>query len=241
MDPEGNLKAGDMDIAAEAREALENVQQKLEELTSFVNSVLSKVPDMLSYIVDRFMDAWNWMLEKLGEFWDWFTDKLSYAGNPFVLGGAATAWRQSVAGPMTNVVRSIDDAQLAADDVWEGFGAEQYRQHLPAQREAMSSIAGDFAETVASVLDSIQTAIIVFWGGVVVAIASLAFGIAAATASGATIVGLPAVPAAVAAAVGVAVTSLGVTLAILYSNASSARSTLASTASGVSSWPAFAS
>lgn len=230
-----------MDVAAETREALEKVQQKMEELTDFVNSVLSKVPDFLGYIVDKFMDAWNWMLEKLGEFWDWFTDKLSYVGNPMVLGGAATGWREDVAGPMANLVRSIDDAQLAADDVWEGFGAEQYRQHLPGQREAMASIAEHFAETVASVLDGLQLAVVAFWAGVVIAVAGLVFGIAAATAEGATIIGIPAIPATVTVAIGGAIVALGAALAILNSEAGSARSALAATASGIDAWPAFAS
>lgn len=229
-----------MDPAAEVRELLDKVQDKVEDLTSFVNSVLDKVPGYLSWVVDKFVDAWNWMIEKLGEFWDWFVDKLSYAGNPFTLNGASTAWREDVAGPMANVLRAVDDAQLAADDLWEGFGAEQYRQHLPGQRDAMTSIAADFAETIAATLDSLQLAITVFWAGVVVAVAGLVVGIAAATAEGATIVGLPAVPATVAAAIGVAVVALGAALAVLYSQAGSARSTLTKTASGIQSWPSFA-
>lgn len=226
-----------MDVAAEIRELPQQVQEKIDESTSFVSSALSKVPDVLSWVIDRFMEAWDWMLQKLGEFWDWFADKLSYVGNPFLLNGASTGWRESVAGPMTNVTRTIDDAQLAADDVWEGFGAEQYRQHLPAQRAAMAFVADDFANTIASVLDSLQTAIPVFWAGVVVAVA----GIAAATAAGATIVGIPAVPATVAAAIGTAIVAMGAALAIMYSNLGSARSTLAATASGIQSWPPFAS
>jgi hypothetical protein len=230
-----------MDPISRVLELLDKVQRKIEELRNFVNGVLSKVPSVLGWVVDRFLDAWNWMMGKLGEFWDWFTDKISYAGNPFVLSSASVGWKEKVGGPAVNLTRTLDDANLAADDVWDGFGAGQYRQHLPGQREAMTSIAKDFADNISSAMSTMQLAIVAFWAGVIVAVIALINGISAATAEGVTIIGLPAVPATVVASIVVALAALGTGIWILNSQADSARSTLASASSGVQHWPAFAS
>lgn len=230
-----------MDFAQNVEDLLQKVQGAMNDLSSTVNGIISHIPGWLSWVRDRLEDAWNWMLGKLSEFWDWFTDKLSYAGNPFVLSSASVSWQQNIGGPTKNTARLIDDGNLAADDLWEGFGAEQYRQHVPGQRDAMNSIDDDFAQAIASTIDSLQVAIVAFWAGVAVAITGLIVAIAAATAEGVSIIGLPAVPATVAAGIGIAMVALGAALAIMYSQASSARSTLAKTASGIQTWPAFTS
>ncbi|MFJ4166194.1 hypothetical protein ACIPY5_11615 [Microbacterium sp. NPDC089698] len=119
--------------------------------------------------------------------------------------------------------------------------AQQYQQHLPGQREAMTSIAKDFADSISSAMSTMQIAIVAFWAGVIVAVIALINGISAATAEGVTIIGLLAVPATVVASIVIALAALGTGIWILNSQADSARSTLASASSGVQHWPAFAS
>jgi hypothetical protein len=119
--------------------------------------------------------------------------------------------------------------------------AQQYQQHLPGQREAMTSIAKYFADSISSAMSTMQIAIVAFWAGVIVAVIALINGISAATAEGVTIIGLPAVPATVVASIVIALAALGTGIWILNSQADSARSTLASASSGVQHWPAFAS
>jgi len=228
-----------MDPAQQVREMIAKLQDKVEELTRIVNSTLSKVPGFLDWIVDKLIDGWNALMEKLGEFWDWFTDKLSYVGNPFGLFAASTSWREDVGGVAKNLVRDIDDSDLLVDDRWQGDGADQYRQSLAPQREALGSIGADFATSIATALTILAGGIIAFWTGVVGAIIAVIVGFATATGAAVTVFGLPLAPPAALGGLAIGVGALAGGTAILYGVSALSRSTLAGAASGVQTWPQF--
>ncbi|MBW1638759.1 hypothetical protein [Microbacterium resistens] len=230
-----------MDPAAEARRLLEQLQRQFEELRRVINDTLSHVPGVFQWVVDRVIEGWNWLVERVQEFWDWFVDKLSYVGNPFMLSGAANGWKESVGGPATEASRNVDRGMLAADDRWQEFGAEQYRQRVPLQQAAMKSLDTDYAQKIASMMDDLQVAIVAFWAGVVAAIISVIVGFTTATGEAVTVVGIPLAPPTALGAIAIALGALGAALAVMYSKAASARSTLKGTSSGIQTWPKFAS
>lgn len=230
-----------MDPAVEARRVLEQLQQKFQELQTVINDTLSHVPAIFSWVVDRVQEGWTWLCERVAEVWDWFVDKLSYVGNPFMLSGASNAWKESVGGPATDVSRSVDRGELAADDRWQKFGAEQYRQRVPLQQAALKSIDTDYAQKIAAMMDDLQVAIVAFWAGVVAALITLVVGFATATGEAVTVLGLPLAPPTALGAIAIALGALGAATAVMYSKAASARSTLKGTSSGVQGWPKFAS
>lgn len=231
-----------MDAAAEIAKKVNEILQKLQDgvqvLIDTINATLKLVPEVLSWIVDKVKTLWDKFVAKLKEFWDWFVDKLSYVGNPFMLAGAAGGWRE-VGGLVANQVREIDDSDLTVDDNWAGRGADQYRQSVPPQREAMGSIDDDYANNVASALNETAWAIGTFWTLVVTATVTAVIGCATATGEAISILLLPAAPPTAYAAVAFALLQVAGGTVNLYMKTSSAQDMLNKTYSGVQSWPAF--
>lgn len=73
------------------------------------------------------------------------------------------------------------------------------------------------------------------------AIIAVVVGFVTATGEAVTVIGIPLAPPTALGAIAIAIGALGAALAIMYSQAASARSTLAETSSGIQSWPRFAS
>lgn len=226
------------EIIQKINEILQKVRDGIDLLVDAVNLTLSFVPDALAWAVEEFRKGWDRLMSKLQEFWDWFVDKLSYVGNPFMLHGAAGGWRE-VGGLVSNQARAIDDSDLTVDDNWSGSGADQYRQSLGPQREAMTSVDDDFANNIAGALAQVGNAIAIFWGLVVTSVMTVVVGCAVATGEAISILGLPAVPPTVYTAVAAALAQLAGGTIQLYAQTAAARDTLGKTASGVQSWPAF--
>jgi phage-related protein len=220
-------------------ELLAKIEKKIDEISRLINAALSSIPAVFSYIVDKVRDGWNGMLGKLAEFWNWFTDKLTYAGNPFVLNGAAEAWR-AMGGKIAKINDSITDLNLSVDDRWKGYAADQYEQSIEPQRRANTSIMSDFAENIASAMGNLAGAIIAFWVGVAVAIISLLSALAGAAVATGTIIGLPAAPVLIALGIAAFLIAAGGGVAILYVAAGGSRATLTSTSAGISQWPKIA-
>lgn len=227
------------DVAAKARQVLEKIEAKVEDLRNKINAVLSKVPGVLSWVVDKILDAWNAFCQKMQQFWDWFTDKLAYVGSPGALSDASSRWHQEVGGPVSVLSHDVDAGDLRSDDAWSGSAAEQYRQKVPEQQSAMQVIR-DLASLVASGLDTMRNAIIVFWGAVAIALLSFVGGLAGAITATGTILGAPAAPVIAGAAALVCLASLGVGVWSLNSAATSARNSMTqASTTGPTSWPVF--
>jgi phage-related protein len=218
---------------------LRKIEEKLEYITKLVNAALSAIPAVFGYIVDKVRDGWNAMLGKLAEFWDWFADKLSYAGNPFMLNGAAAAWT-AMGGKVARINDTITDLSLSVDDRWTGMAADQYAQSVEPQRRANTSIMSDFAQNIASAMGGLAGAIIAFWAGVALAIVTLLGALAGAAVATGTIVGLPAAPVLIGLGIAAFLIAAGGGVAILYVAAGNSRATLNSTSAGILEWPKIA-
>jgi hypothetical protein len=226
------------EILQKVREILQKMQSGVDAFIDAVNATLSRIPDFLDWIFDEVKKFWDKLVAKLKEFWDWFVDKLSYVGNPFMLGGAAGTWRE-VGGQVSNQQREVDDSDVTVDDNWSGRGADQYKQSLPPQRDAMKSIDTDFANNIAGGLTQLAVAIGIFWGLVVTAILTCVVGVSVATGAAVSILGLPAAPPAVYIAVTAAIVQLTTGTIQLVAQAAMVNDTMAKTRSGVQTWPAF--
>lgn len=224
------------DISQQINDLLRRMEDGVQRLTDAVNRVLSHVPEVFSWVVHRVQTLWNQFLEKMQEFWNWFTDKLSYVGNPFMLDGAAGGWREA-GGVMMNQTREIDDSDLRVDDTWAGSGADQYRQSMPSQRDAMKSIDTDYASNIAAALVTMRNAIAIFWGAVGFAIIAAIAGVALATGEAISILGLPAVPPTAIGAIVTGLVAIGAATVNLYAQTASARDTMQKSFSGVQTWP----
>jgi hypothetical protein len=228
-------------VIDEVTRLLQEIRDKVDELTRKVNETLAKVPGWAGWVVDRVLDAWDAFCEKLGQFWDWFTDKLAYAGDPGGLSDMARRWTDDVAAPVSAQTHEIDDGDLLVDDRWKGDAADQYRQRVPEQKESLEAVRSEYVTALTSALNSMSSGITVFWWGVAAAIVSLAAGIAGALTATGTIIGLPAAPVLAAAGVVVALVALGTTWSVLNNEATSAALALDTAKSyGLTSWPSFA-
>ncbi|WP_417563463.1 hypothetical protein [Microbacterium sp.] len=226
-------------IAEKIIRLLDQIQDKIDEITRLVNAVLSKIPGFLSWVVDKFRDAWNTMLDKLAEFWDWFTDKLSYVGNPGLLNDAADSWTLA-GGSVARINDTITDQALSVDDRWKGRAADQYEQSLEPQRRANTSIMSDYAQNIADGLSALAGGIVAFWAGIAIAFVTLIGALAGAAVATGTIVGLPAVPVLVVLGIAAFLTAGGAGVWVLTNQASSCRTTLDATSAGITQWPAIA-
>lgn len=229
------------DVIDEVTRLLEQVRDKVDELTRKVNETLAKVPGWASWVVDRVQDAWAVLCEKLSQFWDWFTDKLAYAGDPGGLSDMASRWADDVATPVSAQTHEIEAGDLLVDDRWQGDAADQYRQKVPDQKLTLKAVRSEYVTALTSALNSMSSGITVFWWGVAAAIVSLAAGIAGAITATGTIIGLPAAPVLAGLGVAGALVALGTTWNTLNNEATSASLALDTAKSyGLTSWPSFA-
>lgn len=228
-------------VINEIQELLDELREKVDSLAQKVNSILSQVPFWLDWVVDRVQDAWSQMMAKLSEFFAWFGDKLAYAGDMAGLERAALDWNHDVGRPASTQSQEVDAGDLMVDDAWSGTAAEQYRQKVPDQKEAMSAIRDVFSTTISAALDTMRSGLNTFWWCVAGAIASvIAAAVGAATATG-TIIGLPAAPVALAVGIVAALVALGSGISVLNSDARSAARALKEARDyGLESWPVFA-
>lgn len=228
------------DIIEQVRQLVREVERKVDELRQGLDRVLSRVPAYLSWVADRIREGWSVLQDKIGQFFDWMGEKLAYAGSPGALADAAKRWQTEVAGAMSQALDRSELGALAVDDRWQGEAADQYRQKIPGQRAAMTSVQARAGQISAS-LDSLHLAIYVFWGAVAVAVGALVGGIVGALASTATILGAPAGPFIAAAAVVAALIAVGAGTVNLNAQADSASLKLQTAIStGTQDWPSFA-
>lgn len=228
------------DLVKSVTDLIKKLEDAIARLSSVINATLAKVPDLLGWIADKVIDGWNALMAKLQEFWDMIAEFFSYVGDPIGLSNAAKTWREDIGGRASNLSREIDDSDLAVDDTWLGRAADQYRQGVPSQREALSSLDADFASNVADALEGLRIAIFVFWGAVAGAIIAIVAGFALATGEAVTVFGIPLAPPTALAGLAVGAGAVGIAVMILYNAGSSSSNKLASTSSGVRTWPRLA-
>jgi len=202
---------------------LSRIDSKTTELQRTIEGNLHWLPSGLQ---DKVVAGWNSFCGFLQRIWDNLREITSNMGSPSALWSTANAWSDWVGGPVSAQVQSADAGLLDVDNNWDGDAAEAYRQTLPLQKSALEKVKATLTDGIATALGDVAKGILVFWTGLVTALAALVGGIIGALASSATIVGLPAAPV-IAAGAGLAATGAIIAGAeILKSVCSSANSTL---------------
>ncbi|MGL5867019.1 MAG: hypothetical protein ACRCYX_14345 [Dermatophilaceae bacterium] len=225
------------EVVEKARQLIDLLRRKLDELTDRINAVLRRLPHDLAWVRDKVLDVWRDLTGKLAELWSWIEKPLAGPGNPVVLSGMAGLWHTRVGASVSRMVGVVDAGQLLADNTWEGTAAEAYKEALDPQKGAMEKIQANFCTAIADALDSLQLALFAFWVGVATAVATATLAVATAIVG---VVGVITAPVAVGILVsaigGVLVTLAGASL-ILYSQVGSAKKTLSGSLSDLAAYP----
>jgi hypothetical protein len=199
------------------------IDSKTTELQNTINDKLHWLPGFLQ---DKVVAGWNKFCGFMKRVWDALNEIISNMGSPSALWSTADAWSDWVGSPVSGQVQSADAGLLSVDDNWDGDAADAYRQTLPLQKSALEKVKSTLTDGIATALSDVAKGVLVFWTGLVTALAALVVGIIGALASSATIVGLPAGPFIAAGAALVAVGAIFTGGEILKSVCSSANSTL---------------
>ncbi len=183
-----------MPTAQEIIDLVNTFTQKLEDLRNGVNRIIDMLPWGMGWVGDKIRDAWNWLMDKVSSVWDPIVYYFSNLGSPSSLSAAADQWSSAVGGPVSGRVGVADLGSLAVDDNWSGSAAEQYRQKVPLQKTALTSIKTTFTDGISTALKDLSSAIIQFWVSCLAALGALIAAAITAVASTATIFGAPAAP-----------------------------------------------
>ena len=235
-----------MELIDEIEDLLAEIEQTFRDMQSTVNSVLASVPDWLGWVRDRIVDAWNYFCEKTVEFWAYLEETVGREiGNPTRLSATADRWATEIGGPVSEQVAVAEAGNLEADNAWSGDAAEAYRERLGLHKAALTAVKTTLSTGIRGALDSVQSALEVYFNVIISALVGLIgvlIGALVSVAGGPTlVVGLA------AAAVGIlaAITAIGLGRVYLESDCRSAKTTLEglindSTAFGGNQWPAGA-
>jgi hypothetical protein len=115
---------------------------------------------------------------------------IAQAGSPAALRAAGAVWSGEIGGMVSRLAGLATLNGIRADDHWSGAAAEAYRNTLPAQQSALTSVkaVGDEIDTT---LNDLASAIIRFWLAVAVALVGFVVAVASAVATASTGVGAP--------------------------------------------------
>jgi hypothetical protein len=210
-------------LLAEIDTVLGRIDSKTTELQNSINDKLGYLPGFLQ---DKIVSGWNTFCAYLKRVWDNLNEIISNMGSPTALWDTADAWSDRVGSPVSGQVQSAEAGLLTVDDNWDGDAADAYRQTLPLQKTALDKVKSTLTDGIAAALSDVAKGIIVFWWGLITALAALVGGIIGALASTATIVGLPAGPVIAAGAALAASAAMIAGAEILKSVCASANSTL---------------
>jgi hypothetical protein len=109
----------------------------------------------------------------LGEAWDRLVEALNNPGSPGALADAADAWVEQVKSKVNGSRNDLAEHAKTVTSVWEGPAASAFQQFL-TNLDACYLTMGQMCDSIAKGLRDTKTALIIFWGAMVV------FAIAAA-------------------------------------------------------------
>ena len=162
--------------------------------TDLRNSINDKLQWLPVGLQGRVVAGWNTFCGFMRRIWDNLHEIISNMGSPSALWSTADAWSDWVGAPVSAQVQSADAGLLDVDDNWDGDAADAYRQTLPLQKAALEKVKSALTDGIAAALNDVAKGVLLFWTGLVTALAALVLGIISALASSATVVGLPAGP-----------------------------------------------
>lgn len=172
-------------------ELVRKVAAKANELVDKVNWILSKIPPIIGagirQTTERFVELMQQIFRELNKV-------INKPGWPPTLLSHGNSWADNVGKPVSMLAGHADPDQSPALAAWSGVAADAYKSILSPQQKAITAIKKDMTDAIHSALTALSAGIIVFWGSIVVAMATLTAGIITALGTTATVVGAPAGP-----------------------------------------------
>jgi hypothetical protein len=187
------------------------VDQITENLNKLAKHLWSIMRNALKLAWSKFCGMMNKVSEILSK-------AFSIPGSPDKISSIANSWSNLIGSPVSGKRADITVDNLATDDKWKGNAAEQYRQILPSQQNALGAIQSALSDPVSKALNDMQSAIHWYWGELIAATIAFVPLLMGAAASTLTVVGLPPGVLAAVAALAVYCAALYATVARLKSN-----------------------
>jgi len=180
--------------AADLETTLAAVRDTAGEAQRAVDTVIAAGEAALSVLPDVFGHELQAALARLRRMFDDAMADLAaliaQAGSPEALRAAGAVWSGEIGGMVSRLAGLATLNGIRADDHWSGAAAEAYRNTLPVQQSALTSVkaVGDEIDTT---LNDLASAIIRFWLAVAVALVGFVVAVASAVATASTVVGAP--------------------------------------------------
>ena len=180
--------------AADLETTLAAVRDTAGEAQRAVDTVIAAGEAALRVLPDVFGHELQAALARLRRMFDDAMADLAaliaQAGSPEALRAAGAVWSGEIGGMVSRLAGLATLNGIRADDQWSGAAAEAYRNTLPVQQSALTSVkaVGDEIDTT---LNDLASAIIRFWLAVAVALVGFVVAVASAVATASTVVGAP--------------------------------------------------
>jgi hypothetical protein len=180
--------------AADLEHTLAAIRDTAGEAHRAVDSVISAGEAALTVLPGVFGNELREALARLRRMFDGamreLAELIAQAGSPETLRAAGAVWAGDIGGTVSRLAGLATLNGTGADDYWTGVAADAYRNTLPAQQAALSTVkaVGDEVDTT---LNALASAIIRFWFAVAVAMVGFVVAVASAIATASTGVGAP--------------------------------------------------
>ena len=172
---------------AAVRDTAGEAQRAVDTIIAAGEAALTVLPGMFG---DELRDALARLRRMFDEAMRDLAALMAQAGSPTALRAAGAVWSGEIGGMVSRLAGLATVNGIRADDHWSGFAAEAYRNTLPAQQSALTTVkaVGDEIDTT---LNDLASAIVGFWLAVAVALVGFVVAVASAVATAATGVGAP--------------------------------------------------
>ena len=131
------------ELLDKAERLMQRIRDKLSELVSKINSLLSAIPGIL--VPDFVVDAIEAGIRKMNEVFDQLVSKVQEffdsPGWPPTLFAAGDSWLNGVARAAAETEEKINADRLNVDTYWRGTAAEAYTSTLGTQQSAFAAMA----------------------------------------------------------------------------------------------------
>lgn len=228
---------------AEIFRLLAQIDDKVALAARIINQTLQGAHLVSIIVMKQIQDLWNRFIGMLNKLWENTKEVFQNLGDKDKLSDTAKAWSATVGRPVGGRAALSIEGELGVDDAvnWTGTAAEQYKQKLFPQRNAMEKIEQNFAKGISTVLNDMKSALTEFWVTLILGLIAFVAGICASFGLDGTVVLIPLGILAKIAATAVFIGAIGTAIFRLRSDADSAANTLGQTLSYVgfpdSFWP----
>jgi uncharacterized membrane protein YccF (DUF307 family) len=179
------------DVIDQALAGYDKFRQLVEELFQRAKDTLEWIPDALAHLIKPIQDGLAFLRAKVAELVAGYERFERDKGDPDKLRAYAAEWGDKFTQRLDNVAEVLDPASLKTAVHWSGRAAETYKIALAEQLKKVDA-AKELGRQMRDSLTNLANAIETFWLTFDSIIWGLVGATAAAIASAATVVGLPA-------------------------------------------------